>query len=134
MRAALTRAVEKNNMAHAVVTAVAMLAVAAVVDKVAEMVVEVMEAPVKARRLFFSPPLTRAAAEATRPHAEGEGATRACSIGAQHRRRAAVRPLRTAAGAGVGRLLLIAACSALGWRGLVWFGLVFACVYLSEAS
>ena len=107
-------------MAHAVLTAVAMLAVAAVVDKVAEMVVEVMEAPAKARRLFFPPPLTRAAAEATRPHAEGEGSTRACSIGAQHRRRAAVRPLRTAAGAHVGRLLLIAACSA----GLAWFGLV----------
>ena len=64
MRAALTRAVEKNNMAHAVVTAVAMLAVAAVVHKVAEMVVEVMEAPAKALQLFFPPPLTRAATEA----------------------------------------------------------------------
>ena len=40
-------------MAHAVVTAVAMLAVAAVVHKVAEMVVEVMEAPAKALQLFF---------------------------------------------------------------------------------
>lgn len=60
MRVALTKAVEKNIKAYAVVTALAMQSVAAVLDKVAEMVVEATEAAAKACRLFSPPPLTRA--------------------------------------------------------------------------